>query len=181
MKSKRFVVAWCLLLLLSGSGLAVAQEQGRIEGRVTREDGSGITGVSVRLDQLDQVVLSDAMGDFAFADVPPGSYTLTYSLLDYTDTQEAVEVASGQTASVDRVLDWDVSFAESITVTSVSRREERITQAPAAVTVIPEREIEQEASTGQVPKLLEFTPGVDFAQSGLYDINFNTRGFNSSL
>ena len=75
MKSKRFVVAWCLLLLLAGSGLAVAQEQGRIEGRVTREDGSGITGVSVRLDQLDQVVLSDAMGNFAFADVPPGSYT----------------------------------------------------------------------------------------------------------
>jgi iron complex outermembrane receptor protein len=181
MKSKRFVVALCLLLLLAGSGLAVAQEQGRIEGRVTREDGSGITGVSVRLDQLDQVVLSDAMGNFAFADVPPGTYTLTYSLLDYTDTQEAVEVAAGQTASVDRALDWDVSFAESITVTSVSRREERITQAPAAVTVIPEREIEQEASTGQVPKLLEFTPGVDFAQSGLYDINFNTRGFNSSL
>ncbi|HEX6862897.1 MAG TPA: TonB-dependent receptor, partial [Thermoanaerobaculia bacterium] len=156
-------------------------EQGRIEGRVTREDGSGITGVSVRLDQLDQVVLSDSMGNFAFADVPPGSYTLTYSLLDYTDTQEAVEVTPGQTAAIDRVLDWDVSFAESITVTSVSRREERIVDAPAAVTVIPEREIEQKASTGQVPKLLEFTPGVDFAQSGLYDINFNTRGFNSSL
>ncbi len=181
MKSKRFVVALCLLLLVTGSGLAVAQDQGRIEGRVTREDGSGISGVSVRLDQLDQVVLSDSMGNFAFADVPPGSYNLTYSLLDYTDTQEAVEVTAGQTASVNRALDWDVSFAESITVTSVSRREERITQAPAAVTVIPEREIEQEASTGQVPKLLEFTPGVDFAQSGLYDINFNTRGFNSSL
>jgi outer membrane receptor for ferrienterochelin and colicins len=181
MKSKRFVVALCLLLLLTGSGLAVAQEEGRIEGRVTREDGSGISGVSVRLDQLDQVVLSDSMGNFAFADVPPGSYTLTYSLLDYTDTQEAVEVTAGQTASIDRALDWDVSFAESITVTSVSRREERITQAPAAVTVISEREIEEEASTGQIPKLLEFTPGVDYAQSGLYDINFNTRGFNSSL
>ncbi|MFL6195600.1 MAG: TonB-dependent receptor domain-containing protein, partial [Thermoanaerobaculia bacterium] len=156
-------------------------EQGRIEGRVTREDGTGITGVSVRLDQLDQVVLTDEMGNFFFAHVPPGSYTLTYSLLDYTDTQEGVEVAAGQTAAVDRALDWDVSFAETITVTSVSRREERITEAPAAVTVISEREIEQAASSGQVPKLLEFTPGVDYAQSGLYDINFNTRGFNSSL
>lgn len=181
MHSKRFVVGLCLLLLLAGSGLAMAQEQGRIEGRVTREDGTGITGVSVRLDQLDQVVLTDAEGNFYFAHVPPGSYTLTYSLLDYTDTQESVEVTAGQTAAVDRVLDWDVSFAESITVTSVSRREERIVEAPAAVTVVSEREIEQEASTGQVPKLLEFTPGVDFAQSGLYDINFNTRGFNSSL
>jgi len=181
MQSKRFVVALCVLLLLAGSGIAAAQEEGRIEGRVTREDGTGVTGVSVRLDQLDQVVLTDEMGNFYFAHVPPGSYNLTYSLLDYTDTQEGVEVAAGQTATVDRSVDWDVSFAETITVTSVSRREERITEAPAAVTVISEREIEQEASTGQVPKLLEFTPGVDFAQSGLYDINFNTRGFNSSL
>src|SRR5262245_43223222 len=160
MHSKRFAVGLCLLLLLAVAGLAMAQDAGRIEGRVTREDGSGISGVSVRLDQLDQVVLTDAEGNFAFAGVPPGTYNLTYSLLDYTDTQESVEVAAGQTAGVDRVLDWDVSFAETITVTSVSRREERITEAPAAVTVISEREIEQEASTGQVPKLLEFTPGV---------------------
>jgi iron complex outermembrane receptor protein len=32
-----------------------------------------------------------------------------------------------------------------------------------------------------VPKLLEFTPGVEVTQSGLYDFNLNTRGFNSSL
>lgn len=181
MRSTRLSVVLSLLLLLAAVGLAVAQENGRIEGRVTREDGSGMAGVSVRLDQVDQVVITDNQGRFAFVDVAPGSYTLTYSLLDNTDTQEGVEVTAGQIAGVSRVLDWDVSFAETITVTSVSRREERITQAPASVTVISEREIEQEASTGQVPKLLEFTPGVDFAQSGLYDINFNTRGFNSSL
>jgi outer membrane receptor for ferrienterochelin and colicins len=63
----------------------------------------------------------------------------------------------------------------------VSRREERITEAPAAVNVVSIQDIELEAATGQLPKLLEFTPGVDFTQSGLYDINFNTRGFNSSL
>ncbi|HSK77154.1 MAG TPA: TonB-dependent receptor, partial [Thermoanaerobaculia bacterium] len=78
-------------------------------------------------------------------------------------------------------VDWDVSFAESITVYSVSRRAERVTEAPAAVTVISQEEIQREAATGQIPKLIEFTPGVDFTQSGLYDINFNTRGFNSSL
>ena len=36
-------------------------------------------------------------------------------------------------------------------------------------------------SSGQLPKLLEFTPGAEVTQSGLYDYNFNTRGFNSSL
>jgi outer membrane receptor for ferrienterochelin and colicins len=180
MNRKRvFVIALSLLLLVAG--LAAAQETGRIEGRVTREDGSGIRGVSVRIDQLDQVVLTDGQGSFAFSGVPAGTYDLTFSLLDYTDAQKGVQVAAGQTETVDKALDWDVSFAETITVMSASRREERITEAPAAVTVISQQEIEREAATGQVPKLLEFTPGVDFTQSGLYDFNFNARGFNSSL
>ena len=177
----RKTVSVFALALLMLAGIVSAQEMGRIDGRVTREDGSGIHGVSVRVDQLDQVVFTDETGAFAFSSVPVGTYNLTFSLVDHTATQEGVNVVAGQTETVDRILDWDVSFAETITVVSASRREERITEAPAAVNVVSEQEIEREASTGQVPKLLEFTPGVDFTQSGLYDFNFNTRGFNSSL
>jgi outer membrane receptor for ferrienterochelin and colicins len=174
-------VIWSVLLLLMlAAGIASAQESGRIEGRVTRSDGSGIGGVSVRVDETDQVVLTESDGGFAL-EVPPGTYSLTFSLTDRTASQVGVEVAAGVTATVDKNVDWDVSYAETITVTSVSRRAERITEAPAAVTVVTEQEIEREAASGQLPKLLEFTPGVDFSQSGLYDINFNTRGFNSSL
>jgi outer membrane receptor for ferrienterochelin and colicins len=176
-----FVLGLSLLLLVIGAGLAMAQDAGRIEGRVTREDGTGLDGVSVRIDQLDQVVLTGDGGTFNFEGVPAGSYDLTFSLVDRTATEKGVEVAAGATKTVDKSVDWDVSFAETITVTSVSRRAERVTEAPAAVSVIPQQDIELEAATGQVPKLLEFTPGVDFTQSGLYDTNFNTRGFNSSL
>ncbi len=49
------------------------------------------------------------------------------------------------------------------------------------MTVITEQQIEREASHGQLPKLLEHTPGAETTQNGLYDFNFNTRGFNSSL
>ncbi|HEX9945787.1 MAG TPA: TonB-dependent receptor [Thermoanaerobaculia bacterium] len=179
MHGKRiFVIALGLLLLTAG--LALSQDSGRIEGKVTREDGTGLGGVSVRINELDQTVLTDSTGAYAI-DVPAGTYTLTFSLGDNTLTETGVTVAAGAAQTVDKSVDWDVSFAETITVYSVSRREERITEAPAAVTVVPQEEIEQEAPTGQVPKLLEFTPGVDFTQSGLYDFNFNTRGFNSSL
>jgi iron complex outermembrane receptor protein len=175
------VVVSALLLVLPGLGTAAAQQSGRLEGKVTRPDGAGLAGVSVRIDPLDQVVLTDASGAYAFADVPAGTYNLTFSLVDHSAQEAGVEVAAGGTRTVDKKVDWDVSFAEMITVTSVSRREERITEAPAAVNVISEQQIERESSSGQVPKLLEFTPGVDFTQSGLYDFNFNTRGFNSSL
>lgn len=50
------VIALALLMMASVAGIVSAQEMGRIDGRVTREDGSGIQGVSVRIDQLDQVV-----------------------------------------------------------------------------------------------------------------------------
>ena len=175
------VVASALLLLLAEAGIVAAQQNGRLAGKVTRSDSAGLAGVSVRIDQLNQVALTDASGAFAFAAVPAGTYDLTFSLSDHTAKEAGVAVAAGATRTVDKKVDWDVSFAETITVTSVSRREERITEAPASVTVVSEQEIEREAASGQVPKLLEFTPGVDFTQSGLYDFNFNTRGFNSSL
>ena len=75
----------------------------------------------------------------------------------------------------------DIASPRSITVVSASRRAERITEAPAAISVVPREEIERQASHGQLPKLLEFTPGAEVTQSGVYDFNFNTRGFNSSL
>ena len=42
-------------------------------------------------------------------------------------------------------------------------------------------DLERSSANGQAPKLLEFTPGVDLTQSGLYDFNLNARGFNSTL
>jgi iron complex outermembrane receptor protein len=180
MSRKRLVLP-VLALLLAGAGLAAAQAPGRIEGRVTRADGTGLGGVMVRIDEVEAVTLTEADGSFVLANVPPGTYTITFELLDRRDSQAGVEVASGGTARVDKTVDWDISFAETITVTSASRRVERITEAPAAVTLVTEQEIEREAAHGQLPKLLEFTPGAEVTQSGVYDFNFNTRGLNSSL
>jgi outer membrane receptor for ferrienterochelin and colicins len=174
------IVFLLLAVVLAGGGIVQAQENGRIAGHVNRPDGTPVPGVAVRVEQLGQETLTDEEGHYELS-VPPGTYTVVFNLSDRSTTESGVEVSAGGISTVDKSVDWDVSFAEAITVSSVSRREERITEAPASVTVIPEREIEQKASSGQVPKLLEFTPGVDFAQSGLYDINFNTRGFNSSL
>jgi outer membrane receptor protein involved in Fe transport len=92
-----------------------------------------------------------------------------------------VVVTAGRTATVEPEVDWTVSYVDTITVYSASRQTERITEAPAAITVISEEQIAREGNSGQVPKLLEFTPGAEVTQSGLYDFNFNARGFNSSL
>lgn len=167
-------------MLLVGVVPALAQGNGQIEGRVTRENGKGLGGVTVVLNELGAVKITDNNGHYRFDDVPAGSYSVSMTLGDNAQTA-TVEVASGAIASVDTAVDWDVSFADTITVFSASRRRERIVEAPAAVTSVSEEQIEREISHGQLPKLLEFTPGVEVTQSGMFDYNLNTRGFNSSL
>ncbi|HYO78757.1 MAG TPA: carboxypeptidase regulatory-like domain-containing protein, partial [Thermoanaerobaculia bacterium] len=158
----------CLLLLAP----AVFAANGRISGRITRPDGSGIGGVIVQVVETSQVELSDANGEFRFS-VPPGTYSLSFVAAEQAATETNVVVTSDGTTRVDKQVDWKLSVAESITVYSASRRTERIVEAPAAVSVASEEQIEAAAPSGQAPRIVESAPGVDFTQSGLYDFNFN--------
>ncbi|MDX1645240.1 MAG: TonB-dependent receptor plug domain-containing protein, partial [Thermoanaerobaculia bacterium] len=181
MRLQRNVLVFAMVALLVLPLSALAQATGAIEGRVTRENGTGIGGVTVTIDGLDEATLTDERGRYRISGVPAGSYDVVFTLGDNFATREAVEVVAGQVNEAGITVDWDVAYAETITVVSASRRQERIVEAPAAVTIVGEQQIEREAAHGQVPKLLEFTPGAEVTQSGLYDYNVNTRGFNSSL
>ena len=178
MKTK--FLAAILLAALVALPLA-AQGTGRISGRVLDSEGRGVGGVTVTAVELGRAELTDPQGAFAFSDVPAGTYTLEFTLADFSASQTGVAVSEGQATEVSKQVDWMLSLAETITVFSASRQAERITEAPAAVSVITAEEIGREAAHGQLPKLLEFTPGAEVTQSGVYDYNFNTRGFNSSL
>ncbi|MDH3786084.1 MAG: TonB-dependent receptor plug domain-containing protein, partial [Acidobacteriota bacterium] len=176
----RRVLGFLILIVLFGT-LVVAQSTGRIGGQVVREDGSGVGGVVVVIAQTSAATLTDNNGNFSFSGVPAGTYAVTFTFGDQSTGAEDVVVKAGEETQIRQTVDWSISYAESLTVYSASRRQERIVEAPASISVISEQEIEREASHGQVPKLLEFTPGAEVTQSGIYDYNFNTRGFNSSL
>jgi iron complex outermembrane receptor protein len=170
------------LVLLVLAGTAAQAQDGRLEGRVTRTGGGGVGGVAVVITELGAATVTDNEGFFLFHNrVAPGTYTLTFTLGDNNVTEQGVQVTSDETTTVAKEVDWEFSFAETITVYAASRRAERIVEAPASVTRISPEQIKREASHGQLPKLLEFTPGAEVTQSGVYDYNFNTRGFNSSL
>src|SRR5215212_4713289 len=180
MAIRRSVRVLCLFIVLCLLAVPLFAANGRISGRITRSDGTGIGGVIVQVVELSRAITTDADGSFAL-DVPAGTYTLQFVGGDQAATENGVTVTAGQTTTVDKKVDWRLSIAETITVYSASRRTERVVEAPASVTVIPTEEIEAVAPSGQAPRIIEGAVGVDFTQSGLYDTNFNARGFNSSL
>lgn len=176
-------MAGCLFSAALGVASLAAQESagGSLSGRLTGALGAPAVGATVAIPALDLATETDADGAWRLAGLPAGSHEVVFTAGGHSERVRA-EVGPGAEARLDHVLATPtVPFAETITVVSASRQAERVVDAPAAINVIPAIEIERRAATGQIPKLLEFETGVEVTQSGIYDYNFNTRGFNSSL
>jgi outer membrane receptor protein involved in Fe transport len=171
------VAAAILLFLVVATGLA-AEVTGRIEGRTLRPDGTGVGGVRVELAGRSEAVLTEADGRFTFGRIEPGRHVLTFTLGRHTASVEGFEVVGGQTARLEQTVDWPLAYVETLTVSSVTRRRERIVEAPAAMSFLPMEEIARESAAGALPKLLEFSTGAELTQGGLYEFNLNVRGFN---
>ena len=180
MSFPRSVRVLSLCILISLFAVSVFAAHGHVTGKITRTDGTGIGGVIVNVVEASAGTLTEPNGTFVL-EVPPGTYTVQFVAGEQVASESNVVVTSGGTTRVDKQVDWKLSIAETITVYSASRRTERVTEAPAAVSVIPQEEIQAVAPSGQAPRLVENTVGVDYTSSGLYDTNFNARGFNSSL
>jgi iron complex outermembrane receptor protein len=113
--------------------------------------------------------------------VPAGPQTIVFRWLGYKPTEVQVVVEPGQTVTADAALEAVIISLGEIVVEGASRAPERITEAPAAISVVPEEQLVANSVTGQAPMALQAVPGVDITQSGMNDFNVNARGFNSTL
>lgn len=160
-----------------------AQSSGTLKGTVADDvTGATVASVNILLKGTSIGTTTDDEGNFTISNVPVGEYDVVARIVGYKTKQiQNVEISAGATTSVTfRLRDESVQVGEMV-VYGASMRSERLTEAPAAVSVLDAADIRLNAGSGQVPKLLETQPGVDIVQSGLNDFNINTRGFNSSL
>jgi outer membrane receptor for ferrienterochelin and colicins len=172
------VLLWVFILLIPI--YSQAMDPGRIQGQV-RKAGNPIDGVDVVLEKLSLSTITDKNGVYFFNRIPPGKYTLTFTRGKNSLTKEGIAVTANATTACDVDVEWEVLLSYAVTVYAASRRTERVVDAPAAVSVVEETEIERESAHGQLPKVFETTTGIDSTQSGLYDFNVNARGFNSTF
>ena len=122
---------FALVFILACSVFASAQP-GAIRGVVVdTEDGVPIEDVSVRLQDSGATAVSDAQGQFAFADVTPGVHELYVSVVNFQLARRQVEVQPGVTAAVTIVLTKGAgTYSETVAVVA-SPSTARAGRAPA--------------------------------------------------
>ena len=170
------------LLTLFGARVLSAQTAGTISGRITdKETQSGISGVTVQAVTASGRVVgsaqTDAEGQYHIS-VPAGTYSLVVEMVGYqTMRVPSVRVVSGETSMNGMSLTTE-AFLLNPVVVSASKHAEKAINAPAAVAVVPEREIAERPVTTPVEHLRS-VPGVDIMQTGVQSTNVVARGFNN--
>jgi iron complex outermembrane receptor protein len=116
-------------------------------------------------------------GRFTVSAIDAGTYEVLVKAIGYAPARIlAVSVSSGSPTSVAIPLS-PFGVLLNPEVVSVSRTQESTVDAPASVTVINSRDIEQRPTTTPIEQTRD-APGVDIASAGIIQSHIVTRGFN---
>lgn len=181
MKLQNYVF-FIIIILIAFTSKNIPQSNSSITGTVKDSETLEIIPlVNITIENSQIGVAADSEGNFLLKEIETGIQTLIVSAVGYMQKKIKVNVVQGKSIEVNILLNKQAIEFNEIYVEAATLRKERVTESPASVSILDHDEIKRSGSHGQIPKLLEFEPGVDVAQSGLFDFNINSRGFNSSL
>lgn len=163
------------------ASIPVSAQSGSLSGTVTGR-GTPLAGAIVSLDRAGvrvREVRTRTDGSYRMPGVQIGSYTVRIRRFGYThrDFLNTV-ISTGGTATVDAELIEAPMRLEEVTVSSVSKIEEKQTVAPAAV-FAQQRHVVEERPALTPADHLKTIPGADVIQGGLVSSSVVARGFNS--
>lgn len=133
--------------------------------------GETIPGASVML-QSDNTVGTSTDPDGKFSLTVPAGSTLIIRSVGYTEQQVMAGTAFLNIALVAEDFDLDA------VVVSASRRQEKILDAPASISLISTEQIKNTVALSPMANI-KGTPGVDIINTGLIQTNVVVRGFNN--
>ncbi|HKO16303.1 MAG TPA: TonB-dependent receptor [Gemmatimonadaceae bacterium] len=177
-------VAGLLLLAVAAAPRAAAQT-GAVTGRVTdAATGAPLAGarIDVRGAMPDSTmrgrVVTLADGTYRVGTLPAGRYVVAATLLGYAPVLHADVLISPTDTAANILLALEPLGARlDPVVVSVSRRPERSSDAPATVSVVDARTVQERPTVTPVEHARD-APGVDIATTGIIQSHIVTRGFN---
>ncbi|MBK7600784.1 MAG: carboxypeptidase regulatory-like domain-containing protein [Acidobacteria bacterium] len=106
----KYVISGVIVLCAIFTGSAFGQS-GSIKGKVREQNGRSLEDVLVRATNTRNKeskfeIKSDSKGEFTFAELPAGEYSLSFEKQGFkTFTTRKLEVASGDTIKLSRVIE----------------------------------------------------------------------------
>lgn len=176
---RQFLGSLALMGLLVSAAYA---QTGSVTGTITDGDqGFPLAGANVVLLSGSSMVTGAASaedGSYTLS-ANAGTYTLRVRFVGYAEVIEEVTIASGGSLTRDIALGQGGVQLNTVVVTA-SRQNEKVLDAPASISVITSREMEELVAPTAV-QALRNTTGVDMAQTGVDRSEVVLRGFNNAF
>ena len=154
--------------------------QTTVTGTVVDASGGVVPGATVDLtdSRARMSTTSGGRGDYTFANVAPGAYEITVSLVGFGQVTEAVTVGAGATSVPPITL--SAAGRTEMVVVSASRTPTALIDAPATMTVISS-DVLASTPAQNYGDLLRSVPGVNVIQLSARDVNITNRQATSTL
>lgn len=173
---KTFIRIMTIAILFTSSLYA-----GEIKGKITEKTSKeGLSDLTVELKEKGIKTKTNSSGEYSIPNIEEGEYTLKISGSGISVLEKKIKVGAG-TYTHNFSVEYKSYQMQDLEVFSSSRRLQKITEAPSAISIITSDQLLKANSHGQIGKTMEHLPGVDVVQSGMNDFNINTRGFNNSI
>jgi iron complex outermembrane receptor protein len=118
-------------------------------------------------------------GHYTISGLPAGSYTVRVTFVGYTEFEQTVTLTTGQTMTFNVPL-VQGGFDLNMVVVTASKRQEKVLDAPASISVLAADELESSVALSSV-SVLSNTTGVDVSQTGIDRRELVLRGFNNAF
>lgn len=177
-------------IMLAWAPAALAQDTGRITGRVVDHTGAAFPGVTIDLiiDTRGWTTTSDENGGYRFENLPSGAAELTYRLLNFNVQRRNVTVVNGGSVAADVVLTLSLSADVIVTGQTTFRNLAEVENPAESVVGIASAASQGAITADQLEErpvmrageVLETVPGMIVSQhSGEGKANqYYLRGFN---
>ncbi|WP_022834589.1 TonB-dependent receptor [Salisaeta longa] len=171
-------MGWLLVGVLALPLPAHAQDAGVLQGVVTDQDTQEpLPGANVVLDGTQRGASTDADGEYRIDGLPAGTYTVRVTFVGYEPATRTVDIAAGETETLDLVLAPRTFVGQEIVVTG-SKRPEKLLEAPVTMEAISAEELNVSGG-GTYLSALSTLKGVDFVNVGINGQGISARGFNN--
>jgi len=173
--NSKFIILVLACLVTFGFG-----KNGNISGYVTdAKTRDPLIGANVFLSETNLGSATDESGYYKIDDIPAGDYTIAVMFVGYERYEENIIIEDDVRLKRDFQLTVSAYKLQETTVRG-KKRQDKITEAPAAKEIISSRDILRTTTTN-LGSYLQGLKGVDFTSSGVNNYSISIRGFNSSF